>query len=161
MLGSTVSTKRSFRAHRRRDMSGESLSKAGRGVTATGYAVLTAVSLLAVAAVCIVGARPVQALPSYARQTGQECAACHNGFPELTPYGRLFKLNGYTFKGGTSDLPPIAAMVIPTFTHTDSGQPGGAGPHYANNDNRDISTTSFFYGGAIAPNLGAFAQVTY
>src|SRR5216684_3279215 len=41
------------------------------------------------------GAPSAQALPSYARQTGQECAACHNGFPELTPYGRLFKLNAY------------------------------------------------------------------
>jgi hypothetical protein len=46
------------------------------------------------------GWRPANALPSYARQTGQQCAACHNGFPELTPYGRLFKLNGYTFTGG-------------------------------------------------------------
>ena len=42
-------------------------------------------------------ALPAQAVPLYARQTGQQCAACHNGFPELTPYGRLFKLNGYTF----------------------------------------------------------------
>ena len=41
-------------------------------------------------------ARPVQALPSYARQTGQQCAACHNGFLELTHYGRQFKLNGYS-----------------------------------------------------------------
>lgn len=33
-----------------------------------------------------------QALPSFARQTGQSCVACHAGgqFPELTPYGRLF-----------------------------------------------------------------------
>ena len=121
----------------------------------------TVALFLVFAAVMLFGASQAVALPSYARQTGQECAACHNGFPELTPYGRLFKLNGYTFKGGTSDLPPIAAMVIPTFTHTDSGQSGGAGTHYADNDNRDISTTSVFYGGAIAPNLGAFAQVTY
>ena len=50
-------------------------------------------------------------LPVTPRQTGQQCAACHNGFPELTPYGRLFKLNGYTFGGGTSPYPPIAAMA--------------------------------------------------
>ncbi|MEO6147078.1 MAG: hypothetical protein ABIT70_08515, partial [Sulfuriferula sp.] len=38
------------------------------------------------------------AVPSFARQTGQNCVACHAGgqFPELTPYGRLFKLTGYT-----------------------------------------------------------------
>ena len=36
-------------------------------------------------------------LPSYARQTGQRCAACHVGgnWPQLTPWGRFFKLGGY------------------------------------------------------------------
>jgi hypothetical protein len=110
---------------------------------------------------CILGARRVQALPSYARQTGQECAACHNGFPELTPYGRQFKLNAYTFGGGdTSAIPPIAGMVIPSFTHTELGQPGGAAPHFGPNDNFAV-TGSLFYGGTIADNLGAFAQATY
>jgi len=38
------------------------------------------------------------ALPSFARQTGQRCAACHVGgnWPQLTPWGRFFKLSGYT-----------------------------------------------------------------
>ena len=43
---------------------------------------------------------PVRALPSFARQTGQPCGTCHTDFPGLTPYGRLFKLNGYTAGGG-------------------------------------------------------------
>lgn len=104
------------------------------------------------------------ALPSYARQTGQQCAACHNGFPELTPYGRLFKLNGYVFGGGQSNLPPLAMMLVPSFTHTDSGQPGGAAPHYGPNDNFAIPQSgSIFYGGAIvsALGLGTFTQLTY
>jgi len=50
--------------------------------------------------------KSAEALPSFARQTGQQCVACHNGFPELTPYGRQFKLNGYTFSGG--DAPALA-----------------------------------------------------
>ncbi len=106
------------------------------------------------------GAPSAQALPSYARQTGQECAACHNGFPELTPYGRLFKLNAYTFKGGDSNLPPIAVMVTPSFTHTQTDQPGGAAPHFGPNDNFSFSG-SLFYGGAITSHIGALAQVTY
>ena len=36
------------------------------------------------------------AVPSFARQTGMNCVACHTSFPELTPFGREFKLNGYT-----------------------------------------------------------------
>ena len=43
---------------------------------------------------------PAQALPSFARQTGQPCGACHTAFPGLTPFGRQFKLNGYTAGGG-------------------------------------------------------------
>src|SRR5665213_828083 len=43
---------------------------------------------------------PAAALPSFARQTGQPCGTCHTDFPGLTPYGRLFKLGGYTAGGG-------------------------------------------------------------
>ena len=43
---------------------------------------------------------PADALPSYARQTGQPCGTCHTDYPGLTPYGRLFKLGGYTAGGG-------------------------------------------------------------
>src|SRR5689334_13932595 len=82
--------------------------------------------------------------PSVARQTGQECAACHNGFPELTPYGRLFKMNGYVFPGSTSKLPPLSAMLVPSFTHTDKDQPGPAAEHFGPNDNFSF-TGSLFY----------------
>ena len=52
-------------------------------------------------AVFVVGlSNTAKALPSFARQTGQPCGTCHTDFPELTPYGRLFKLNGYTAGGG-------------------------------------------------------------
>jgi hypothetical protein len=109
----------------------------------------------------LAGTRPAWALPSYARQTGQQCAACHNGFPELTPYGRLFKLNAYTFTGGTlQGVPPLAMMMIPNFTHTAKGQPGGAAPNFGPNDNFAF-TGSLFYGGKIVDHLGAFIQGTY
>ena len=130
-------------------------------VASIARAMLAVGLVVGAAAMCLVGARPVEALPSYARQTGQECAACHNGFPELTPYGRLFKLNGYTFGGGTSDYPPLAVMTLSSLTHTKADQPGGAAPHFGPNNNVALDQASLFYGGAIAPNLGAFAQVTF
>jgi hypothetical protein len=119
--------------------------------------------LAILASVLFGGTRAALALPSFARQTGQQCAACHNGFPELTPYGRLFKLNGYTFGGGNSDLPPLAAMTVESFTHTEAPQYGGPAPHYQANNNFAAEFGSVFYGGAIASNLGigAFVQVTY
>jgi hypothetical protein len=116
---------------------------------------------LAAFAMLLIFASPASALPLYARQTGQECAACHNGFPELTPYGRLFKLNGYTFGGGQSDLPPLSMMLVGSYTHTQTGQPGGAGPHYGPNNNYSWDAGSLFYGGALTSNIGMFGQLTY
>ena len=43
---------------------------------------------------------PARAVPSFARQTGMPCTACHTSFPSLTPFGRWFKLNGYVMHGG-------------------------------------------------------------
>jgi hypothetical protein len=45
-------------------------------------------------------AQRAEALPSFARQTGQPCGKCHTDFPALTPFGRRFKLLGYTIGGG-------------------------------------------------------------
>src|ERR1700690_1319859 len=41
----------------------------------------------------------VEAVPSYARQTGLACRGCHYPPPELNPAGRRFKLLGYTDRG--------------------------------------------------------------
>lgn len=115
---------------------------------------------LVVAGVAALASPRAEALPSFARQTGQQCAACHNGFPELTPYGRLFKLNGYVFGGGNADFPPLAVMTIGDFTHTQGNVQAGT-PHYAANNNFAFNAASLFYGGEILPHLGAFVQVTY
>jgi hypothetical protein len=45
------------------------------------------------------------AVPSFARQTGLACVACHTEFPELNSFGRQFKLNGYTM----TSIPTIDA----------------------------------------------------
>src|SRR5215831_8319061 len=53
---------------------------------------------------------PATALPSFARQTGQPCGTCHTDFPGLTPYGRRFKLLGYTVGGGKYQTTPFPAL---------------------------------------------------
>ena len=47
-----------------------------------------------------------RAIPAFNRQTGQNCVACHAGgqFPELTPYGRMFKMTGYTIGSARSPM---------------------------------------------------------
>jgi len=123
-------------------------------------------------------AAPAAALPSYARQTGQPCGSCHTDFAGLTPYGRRFKIEGYTLGGGayrttlfpTSEdsgdnnrkdwVPPISMMAIAGFTNTQAPLPSPTAPYNANN-NVVLSPVSFFWGGAITDHIGAFQQVTY
>src|ERR1700722_11072241 len=84
---------------------------------------------------------PSHAVPSFARQTGMACAACHTVFPELTPFGREFKLNGYVLDNikqvtgiDTADrqtlainsIPPISLMAQISYTHTGTALPDSA-----------------------------------
>ncbi len=103
------------------------------------------------------------AVPAFAQQTGQPCAACHVGAfgPQLKQYGRDFKLNGYVAGDGKSHGLPLALSTQLSFTHTNSAQPGPAAPHFAANDNVALDQTSFYYAGRIVPWLGAFVQITY
>jgi hypothetical protein len=102
------------------------------------------------------------AVPSFARQTGAACAQCHTTAfgPALTPFGMQFKLNGYVW-GNSSKGPPVAAMALASFTNTQSGQTGGAAPHYSSNDNLTIDQISLFVAGRIYGKLGIFGQGTY
>src|ERR1700747_1469325 len=113
-------------------------------------------TILVLTAILVIGLDPRRAnsLPLYARQTGQPCAACHTAFPELTPFGRRFKLGGYTMGGGDSSF-PIAVMLQPAFTRTEVGQPGGAAPHFGPNNNFAMQEVSLFTGGRITDNIGA------
>ncbi len=151
----------------------------GRSACRTGRSgfVFAAVAVILTAAFLTIGyAPPAQALPSYARQTGQPCGTCHTDFAGLTPYGRRFKIEGYTASGGpyrptlfptTVDpseqqhwVPPVSMMAIVGFTNTQAPLPPPSAPYNANN-NVVVSPISFFYGGAITDHIGAFAQVTY
>ena len=62
-------------------------------------------------------APPAKALPSFARQTGQPCGTCHTDFPALTPFGRRFKLLGYTVGGG-----PFRTTAFPAFPNANDSQ---------------------------------------
>src|SRR5438094_728359 len=53
--------------------------------------------LIAVAVGTTLAPSDGEAVPGFARQTGLSCQACHTIFPELTPFGRQFKLNAYVF----------------------------------------------------------------
>jgi len=111
-------------------------------------------------------------IPTYARQTGLACAACHTVFPQLTSFGRLFKLNGYTLTGintveqksaNSKDadmlrilgIAPVSAMVQTGITSLSKATPG------TRNGNVEFpQQLSLFYGGQITPKMGSFIQMT-
>jgi hypothetical protein len=119
----------------------------------------------------VAGPRRGNAVPSFARQTGLPCSACHINPPELTPLGREFKLNGYTMTGikvisaparkGTPGLAllsylPLAAWIEASTTGLQTPEP--------NSSNWDYSLpqdVSLFLAGAFATHAGGFIQATY
>ena len=108
-----------------------------------------------------------QAIPSFARQTGMKCNECHTVFPELTPFGRLFKLGGYTFsKSGKSYEfpPPLAGMIQASFSDSRDLTAGVAPFDKTNRATDRINLPqqlSLFYGGRIYDKIGAFVQASY
>jgi hypothetical protein len=114
-----------------------------------------------------------QAVPSYSRQTGLPCATCHFAPPELTPFGRKFKLDGYVFttkpqvtdekdkKTHNSALSlleafPLSVVFDTSFTSTKSPQPGTQNGNF-----QFPQDVSLFLAGAWGSHVGSFAQVTY
>jgi hypothetical protein len=102
-----------------------------------------------------------EALPSFARQTGQSCVACHAGgqYPELTPYGRLFKLTGYTIGERTSL--PLSAMMVGSYTKTSNTVSNTPSVDFAKDAAALFQTGSVFVAGKVTNNVGVFSQATY
>jgi len=99
------------------------------------------------------------AVPSFARQTGFDCAVCHTVFPELTQTGREFKLRGYAMSNGEkSKIPlPLAAMVMVDITKSADNT-----DDVMHKDGKIvIPQVSLFYAGKITDKSGAFIQLTY
>ena len=119
-------------------------------------AILLALSLVA---------SPAKAVPSFALQTGQPCTACHLGAfgPQLTAYGRGFKIGGYTQTGGQGwqAAVPVSLMLLGSYTNTEKGQGQPAAQHYGANGNFAMDQIALFLGGRITDNAGALIQGTF
>ena len=124
-----------------------------------------------VAAAGAVSALPdaAQAVPSMGRQMGVPCAACHTVFPELTAFGRQFKLRGFSLsvpKEKTSDSVfgdvPISALLQVSRTSTKNVSTDGATPENFPRDRETIvQAAGLYYGGKITENSGGLVQYFY
>jgi hypothetical protein len=135
-------------------------------------------AVLAVVLFGVICTHPAQALPLFARQTGMACLACHTNYPELTHFGRMFKLQGYQLDDGkdlevTTDegkqmlslpaIPNLALFIMSGYTSLGKALPdsGVTGAKSFKDGIQLPQQISLLYGGKIAPHFGAFAQVTY
>lgn len=108
--------------------------------------------------VCLVFSGTAQALPSFSRQTGEACTECHTQAfgPNLTPYGRDFKLHGYTrSEGDSSLLSRIGGMAQGSVSNLKKDDPT------IGNNNVVLDQASVFFGGKVYGQMGAFIQTTY
>ena len=117
--------------------------------------------------ILIVGScRNTQAVPSFSRQTGLACNVCHSNPPELTSFGRTFKLNGYTLTdaSGNSTIEskdlkinryfPISVMLLLADTSVKTDVPG------TQNASAEFpQALSLFLAGEFAPHFGGQVQL--
>ena len=108
---------------------------------------------------------PSGAVPSMARQTGMACAGCHTVFPELTPFGRQFKLRGFTMGRARADRPfpanlPLAGVVQLSRTTT-ARRPPPDSEVLADDRKSIVQTVGLYYGGRITDRIGALVQYNY
>lgn len=97
------------------------------------------------------------AVPAFGRQTGMACMACHVNFPELTPFGRFFKLTGYTLSNNRTI--PLSAMV--QVSRTSSRTVDQANFDFVRNDDLALQQASVFLAGRLIDHVGTFTQWTY
>ncbi len=136
---------------------------------------LRAAALLGVALLALAPA--AESVPSFARQTGMACLACHTVWPELTHFGRMFKASGYVIDNlkqvqgfnqqrqeilSLAELPPLSLMAQLSYTELAKpmADPSGSGTQQ-NGTVAFPQQVSLFYAGKIAPHVGAFLQLTY
>ena len=107
----------------------------------------------------LIPAQNALAVPAYARQTGQACIACHVSFPELTPYGRNFKLSGYTI--GVRQTIPLALMAQAGVVDVKNNKDDQGNPIVPKPKKIELSAASLFLAGKVNDNVGGFVQWTY
>ena len=118
----------------------------------------------AIAFVALLLSHSAYAVPAFNQQTGQNCVACHAGgqFPDLTPYGRIFKLTGYTIGKVTRPVSVMAVVSANKTKNTGSPDPGfDVAAGFPKDGNLIFSTASLFLAGRVTDHLGGFVQYTY
>lgn len=109
------------------------------------------------------------AIPSFARQVGMACSACHaQHFPVLNGFGRAFKASGYTMMGAQPQIEgehlsipsTLNASILFKGRYVKADRTGVAGtgvtaaPNTGDGQWQFGDEFSIFFGGRVAENIG-------
>ena len=109
---------------------------------------------------------PANAIPVFARKYGMPCSSCHEAWPKLSPFGQMFKDNGYQM-GNDRDAPifqspaywPVAFRITPNW-HLENSQNTPVVAADGTSLNTSVTTRGFDYtgmdiltGGTLAKNI--------
>ena len=127
---------------------------------------------LAGAMAAVAFAPEASAVPSFARQTGMACNACHfQHFPVLNSFGRAFKAGGYTLMGSQGkvedehlSIPNAlnASMLVKLRYQKENGTDAPNTPSGATTNSGQWQIPdefSLFFGGRVAENIGMLTEI--
>ena len=115
-------------------------------------------------AVLTMNCSPANAIPAFARKYGMPCSSCHEAWPKLSPFGQMFKDNGYQI-GNDRDAPifqspaywPIAFRITPNW-HLENSQNLPVVTTDGTTTNRSVTTQGFDYTGMDILTGGTLAR---
>ena len=111
---------------------------------------------------------PAEAVPSFERQTGVPCSVCHTVFPELTSFGRQFKLRAYSISAPKDrsdsifgNLPISALLQVSRNTTKNVSTPGAEAEQFPRDRETIVQGAGLYYGGKITDKSGGLVQYFY
>lgn len=102
------------------------------------------------------GIQDIYALPTFSRQTGKSCAACHLNLGELTPAGREFKLMGYS--AGDYVIPLSVTGVVSDTKISSTNSSANPAVSLPKNGSVIPEEASVFVAGKFYKDLGGYVR---
>lgn len=111
---------------------------------------------------------PAEAVPSFERQAGVPCSVCHTVFPELTSFGRQFKLRAYSISAPKDrsdsifgNLPISALLQVSRNSTKNVSTPGAEAEQFPRDRETIVQAAGLYYGGKITDKSGGLVQYFY
>ncbi len=113
--------------------------------------------------VMLAPSREVSAIPSFAREHGLKCSACHLAFPRLNEFGMEFKQRGFRLPGKEGTFVwdqktfPISGVVVARLRISHRDDPV-TGERIRTRSRFELEEVELMIAGTVAPKIGYFVE---